>query len=449
MDLTSKSFGTLGLRTRSTALYRSPFFRNVLWMFSGQGLALVVQAGYFIVIARLLGNLQYGILVGAAACVAVVSPYASLGSGFVFLRYVSPDPRRFASYWGNIIISTLGLGTVLVILLGLASPWLLHGQRPLLVVLMAIGDCICIQLTVANSQVFQAFEKLRYTALLNLLTNTLRLLVALVLLVVVRHANALQWAVASLIVSSLACCGAFLFILVHFGRPSFSLRLFIERGWEGFIFAITGSTSSVYNDVDKVILAHQGMNIANGIYTMAYRVIDVSTMPVRSIHAAAFPRFFRYGASAEGLSATRKFAGKILKRTSALSLGLALAMVVAAPLIPFVIGKQFAASVSALRWLSLIPLFRSIHIIAGDALSSAGYQNYRLGAQAGIAVMNFVMNIYLIPRYSWHGAAWASLASDGLLAILMWGTVFILERRKIGTRHPVYIDQADELAEHL
>jgi O-antigen/teichoic acid export membrane protein len=449
MDLTSKDLGLLGLRTRSMALYRTPFFRNVMWMFSGQGLALVVQAGYFIVIARLLGNLQYGIFVGAAACVAVVSPYASLGSGFIFLRYVSPDPRKFASYWGNIIISTLSLGTLLVIGLGLAAPWLLHGQSRLLVVLMAIADCICIQLTVANSQVFQAFEKLRYTALLNLLTNTSRLLVAVVMLVAVRHASAMQWAVASLSVSLVSCCGAFLFILLHFGRPSFCFKLVIQRAWEGFIFAITGSTSSVYNDVDKVILAHQGMNVANGIYTMAYRVVDVSTMPVRSIHAAAFPRFFRYGASAEGLSATGKFAGKILKRTSILSLGMALAMVVAAPLIPFVIGKQFAASVSALRWLSLIPFFRSIHIIAGDALSSAGYQNYRLGAQAAIAVMNFGMNIYLIPRYSWHGAAWASLASDGLLAVLMWVTVFVLDRLKVRVRHPAYMDTAEELAKQL
>ena len=325
-------------------------------------------------------------------------------------------PRNFAKYWGNIIISTLSLGTLLVIGLGFVAPWLLRGQSPVLVVLLAIGDCICIQLTVANSQVFQAFEKLRYTAMLNLLTNTSRLVVALVLLIAIGHANALQWATASLIVSLLSCCGAFAFILFHFGRPSFCLKLFVQRAWEGFIFAISGSTSSVYNDADKVILAHRGMNVANGIYTMAYRVVDISTMPVRSIHAAAFPRFFRYGASPEGLTATRKFAAKLLKRTSTLSLGSALIMIVAAPAIPFVIGKQFAASVAALRLLSLIPVFRSFHLSAGDALSSAGYQSYRFAAQASVAAMNLGMDVYLIPRYSWHGAAWASLAQAGCLA---------------------------------
>ena len=436
----------IAIRTRSVALWRSPFVRNAMWMFSGQGLALVVQAAYFIVIARLLGNLQYGILVGAAACVAMVSPYGSLGSGFIFLRYVSPDPLKFAGYWGNIIISTLSLGTLLVIGLGLAAPWLLHGQTPMLVVLMATGDCICNQLTTATSQIFQAYEKLRYTALLNLLTNTSRLATALVLLIAIKHATALQWATASLCISTLSCCGAVTFVVLHFGRPSFRFKLFVQRAWEGFIFAISGSTTSIYNDVDKVVLAHQGMNVANGIYTMAYRVVDISTTPVRSIHAAAFPRFFRYGASSEGLTATRKFAVKLLKRTSALSLGFALIMVVGAPLIPFVIGKQFAASVAALRWLSLIPVFRTLHLSAGDALSSAGYQTYRLASQASVAAMNLGMDVYLIPRYSWHGAAWASLASDGTLGILMWITVFVLERRIRGGRYPMHIDSPEALA---
>jgi len=447
--LISKGLRTLDLRARSNALYRSAFVRNALWMFSGQGLALVVQAGYFIVIARLLGSLQYGILVGAAACVAIVSPYGSLGSGFVFLRYVSPDPLKFASYWGNIIISTLSLGTLLVIGLGFAAPWLLHGQSPTLVVLLAIGDCICNQLTLATSQIFQAYEKLRYTALLNLLTNASRLAVALVLLIAIRHANALQWAAASLSITVLSCGGAFAFVLFHFGRPSFCAKLFVQRAWEGLVFAVSGSTSSIYNDVDKVMLAHQGMNVANGIYTMAYRVVDISTMPVRSIHAAAFPRFFRYGASPEGLCATREFAGRILRRTSLLSLGLALVMIVTAPLIPLVIGKQFAASVAALRWLCLIPVFRTFHLSAGDALTSAGYQSYRLACQGSVAAMNVAMNIYLIPRYSWHGAAWASLASDGMLGILNWALVFVLERHTRGGRRPMYIGNPEELAENL
>jgi O-antigen/teichoic acid export membrane protein len=35
-----------------------------------------------------------------------------------------------------------------------------------------------------------------------------------------------------------------------------------------------------------------------------------------------------------------------------------------------------------------------------------------------VAALNFVLNLWLIPAYGWIGAAWSSLASDGLLAVL-------------------------------
>jgi len=38
----------------------------------------------------------------------------------------------------------------------------------------------------------------------------------------------------------------------------------------------------------------------------------------------------------------------------------------------------------------------------------------------GIAVFNVFLNLWIIPAYGWRGAAWSSLASDGLLAAILW-----------------------------
>ena len=43
----------------------------------------------------------------------------------------------------------------------------------------------------------------------------------------------------------------------------------------------------------------------------------------------------------------------------------------------------------------------------------------RSGVQALVAFFNVGINLWLIPAYSWLGAAWASIASDALLALLM------------------------------
>jgi len=397
--------------------------KNTIWIFAGQGLSLVAQAVYFIVIARLLGTFQYGLFVGAAASVSIVSQYSSLGSGLLFLRYVSPDHTRFPEYWGNILLSTLSLGTVLVLLLAAVSPWLLHGVALRLVVLLAIAECICGSLTIAMSQIFQAFEKMRYTAILSLMTTCARMSIAVFLLIALHHADATQWVVASISVSAGATIAALILVTRHFGRPKFEPRLFLQRAYEGLIFAVSGSTTSVYNDVDKAMLAHLGMNAANGIYTMAYRLIDIGTIPIRSIHAAAFPRFFRHGAAANGLRATEQFARKLLRKTSIIGLAAAAALFLFAPIIPHLVGKGFASSVLALRWLCPIPFFRAFQLSAGDALAGAGKQSWRLAAQMLAAAVNVAMNLYLIPRYSWHGAAWASLATDGVLGVSLWSVV--------------------------
>jgi O-antigen/teichoic acid export membrane protein len=406
----------------------STLARNAAWLFAGQGFSFVIQALYFILLARLLDPRQYGVLAGAVALVAVVSQYSTMGSGLLLLRYVSQDHERFPEYWGNVLLSTAIYGSVIVLTLHVTGHWLVGAQSASLLTLIAFSDCICGQLSSSAAQVFQSFERMRITATINLLTSLFRLLLVLSMILVLHHAIAQDWAVAMLGISLCAALTAFVLVTRRFGWPRFQPRLLWTRGGEGFIFAVSGSTTSAYNDFDKVMLGHYGMTVANGIYSMAYRVINIATIPIQSIEAAAFPRFFREGA--KGASAVQPLAVKILKRTALLGLAAAVGTFLFAPVIPLLIGKGFKPSVSALRWLCLIPFFRSFHLCAGDAIAGIGQQKFRLVCQLIAAGLNFGLNLYLIPHYSWLGAAIASLLTDGSLAILTWSVLFWLRRRE-------------------
>jgi O-antigen/teichoic acid export membrane protein len=401
--------------------------RNAAWLFAGQGLSFVVQGLYFIVLARLLGTTQYGLLSGAVALVAVVSQYSTLGSGLIFLRYVSPDHSRFRIYWGNILMTVFVLGMLLILGLRLTGRWLVGAASVPLLLPIAIGDCLFQQLGSCAGQVFQTFEKMKFSAGLILLSSVSRCILAVGMLLVLGRASAWQWAIASLAVSAVSACAAFAIVTRFFGLPSFSPSLLIKRSAEGFVFAISGSTTAVYNDIDKVVLSHFGMDRANGIYSMAYRVVNIGTMPISSIVSAAFPRFFREGV--KGIAATVPMARALLRRTAVLGIGVSAAMFLCAPIIPHLVGKSYAESVSALRWLCLIPFFRCFHLSAGDAIAGAGHQKYRLLSQSIAAIGNLLLNLYLVPRYSWHGAAWASLATDGTLGVMNWLAVIYLSKR--------------------
>lgn len=430
------------IREKLSKAMNNSLARNAGWMFMGQGLSVFIQGIYFIVLARLLSSTEYGIYVGAASLVGIVGQYATLGSGMVFLRYVSADHKKFAAYWGNILISIFGVGGALV----LALSWQGHrfvgtASAPLLP-LVAVGECICGRLAECTGQVFQTFEKLRITATLTMIVNLARMLVAVGMLFVMHRADAHQWVVASLSVSIAATIAAVILVTIHYGPPKLDFGLFRKSIAEGFGFSVAYSTTSIYNDIDKTMLSKFGFNSATGIYAMAYRLLDISSLPIRSVHSAAMPRFFRKGF--EGIEHTVAFAKKILSKTSLFGVAIAVGLFLTAPVIPHIIGKSFARSTDALRWLCLLPLFRAGHLSAGDAISGAGYQTFRTASQFVAAGFNFGVNLYLIPRYSWRGAAWSSLATDGGLALMNWTVLLWLARRdrKRKQQEPIPVVQA-------
>ena len=417
-------FGKLIRQARDSLL-----LRNAGWLFAGQGLSFVVQAASFIVLARLLGSSEYGLLAGAVALVTIVSQYGSMGAGQLFMRYVSADRNQSHRYWGNALLSVLLIGGFLVVLLWLIGPWLINRSSLCVLILLAVSECVFVQITVCASMVFQTFERMRVSAILTLLTSVLRLVFAVSMFVLFGHAYAWQWALASLLISGIVATTAILVVTRHYGLPALSLKLLFRRSGEGFVFAMSGSTTSVYNDLDKVILSHYGMLQANGIYSMAYRVVNIGTMPILSLVGAAFPRFFQAGVN--GTAAVLPMARTLLKRTLLLGVLVVAGMYVFAPILPHLAGNSYREAVSALRWLCLIPLFRCFSLSAGDALSGAGDQKFRLICQSTAAIGNGLLNLYLIPRYSWHGAAWASLLTDGGLGAMNWAALFYLARRPV------------------
>jgi O-antigen/teichoic acid export membrane protein len=409
-------------------LLRGQLAKNASWMFLGQGISFAVQACYFVLLARLLGADQYGIFVGAAAAVSLLSQYSTLGSGLVLLRQVSRQRSEFPQYWGNVLITTLSVGLLVILALARFGKWMVGPASASVIVLVAISECTCARLAEGGGQAFQAFEQLRLTATLTSLTNIARLMTAAGMVLVLHHASVRQWAIASLFVSCLSAAMALILVTSRLGWPRFDFHLLRERALEGVGFSIAASTTSVYNDIDKAMLSRYGMLAANGIYSMAYRVIDVSCTPIRALQSAAFPRFCQLGT--HGARGSLPFTRKLLGKTLPFGLLAAAVMFLAAPIIPHLVGRSFANSVSALRWLCLLPVFRSLHLGAGDTLTGAGYQRYRTAAQLSAAALNFGLNLWLIPAYSWHGAAWSSLITDGSLAAANWTLLGLLIRRE-------------------
>ena len=396
----------------------SSLAKNAGWMLVSQISSYAAQAAYFIVLSRLLGATQFGVLAGATAFVGVLAAYGNMGSGIVFMRHVSADRTNCKLYAGNVFLASLSMSGVLILALWLMAPHLLDAQGASIVWMVAISGCLCSPLLMSISQMFQTYEMPKAMAAFSFIGNSLRFVVALAFILIVHKAQARQWAMADKGISLLIVAGSVSVVVRYFGMPRFSLRLLPRSMTEGLGYSISMSAESIYNNFDRVMLNHYGMNAANGIYTLAYRISNLATMPINSIEMAAIPRMFQRAAnSMRELESSCK---ALLERSILLGAVVSAFLYLAAPAVPYIAGSGFQSSVLALRWLCLLPLFRSVHQITGSMLTASGHQRYRVAAQFTVAGLNLALNLWLIPAYGWLGAAWASLAADATLGLMSY-----------------------------
>jgi O-antigen/teichoic acid export membrane protein len=398
---------------------QSALARNSIWMFLGYGVRIIVQAGYFVLIARALGPHEYGAFVGATALIAIVGPFAGVGGGNLLVKNVSRDKSLFPVYWGNALLLLALSGVVLLGAVVAVAHLILPPAIPLLlVVLICLSDLVGARITDIAAQAFQAMDQLGYTANFSLLPYLLRMISAALVFAFWHRASAMTWGWFYLGSTVVSCTIAVAVTNWKLGTPKLDVARIPPELKEGFYFGAGLSAQTIYNDIDKTMLASLSTLDATGIYAAAYRVIDVAFTPVKSVLYAAYSNFFRNGK--HGIAAGYSYAKQLMPRMIGYSVLAFAGLYLLAPLFPLVIGKEFARTVEALRWLAILPLLKTVHYFLADSLSGAGYQGIRAAGQIFVALINVGLNFWLIPLYSWRGAAWSSLACDGLLAVVMY-----------------------------
>jgi O-antigen/teichoic acid export membrane protein len=414
---------------------RSAIARNTLWVAIGQVFRVGMQAVYFVLVARALGARDFGAYASVLALVAIATPFATLGSGNLLVKHVARTPARFPQEWGRALATTLLSGTLLLGLVVVISRVWLPTSVPLsLVLTIGAADLLFVRLVEIATQAYQAHQRMARTAVLQLLLSPLRLVAAVGLVALFRDPTALDWGWAYLVSSIVGAGSAVALVNRELGAPVFLREHLGSEFREGALFAVTLSAQSTTNDVDKTLMARLGTLEATGVYAAAYRLVDVAFLPVGSLLIATYARFFQHGV--QGVRATAVYAQRLLGVGASYGLTAAVMLYLGAPALPYILGDQYRDSVAAIRWLSILPLLKAIHYFGADALTGAGYQGVRTVVLVIVAVMNVLLNLALIPAFSWRGAAVATIVSDALMGLGIWGCVWYLGRRSRHLRPP-------------
>jgi O-antigen/teichoic acid export membrane protein len=172
--------------------------------------------------------------------------------------------------------------------------------------------------------------------------------------------------------------------------------------------------------LDATLLQAWKGPVAGGMYGIAYRFFEPALFLGWSISAAALPRMTR-----EHVRGERP---KTLELSITLLLAVYLPLALGAPFAArFVVDKLFSdrylPAVNAVTWLVGASLFYSLAHLGRVAAISLGQRGRITLISATTLVGNLVANVFVIPRYSFTGAAvvtfFTEVAEAALLGLLL------------------------------
>jgi O-antigen/teichoic acid export membrane protein len=104
-------------------------------------------------------------------------------------------------------------------------------------------------------------------------------------------------------------------------------------------------------------------------------------------------------------------------------------LVVAAPLIPVVLGDAYRQTATMLPWLAGLVLLRALSLFAFNGLMGLRRNGARLAIIVCSALAAVIGGVVLITGYSWQGAVLATFISEIVFVSLTWLALVHVQRR--------------------
>lgn len=382
------------------------------------GIAFVAK----LLIARYLGRVEYGAVALGVTMLMVAVTLALLGLNIGVSRYLpraeSTSERR------DVLVASLQLSGPIAILIGgglviWATPlsvFLFHDASiaPVLRVFgFAVPAAVLTKIAVGYGRGLN--ESLPRVVLENFTLPLVRFAGVAIILAVGLSAVAVAWAY---VIPYLIAAGI---SIIYLWRSTGSLAVTssvpqVRRSllWFSLPLVITGTMNQVLGYLDTFLLGYYMPTGHVGIYNVVYPLAQLLSASLSAIGFLVLPLLSELHAEGE-LGQMRRLYQVATKWTFMATLPIFLVFVLYPDVtIAATFGPEYTAGAPALAILAAGFFLHAVAGLNGNALISIGYTQVQAGVAVGVAVLNVVLNILLIPEFSFVGAAAATAVSFGV-----------------------------------
>ena len=396
---------------------KQTLIKNTLWLTLSSFVGRILGAILAIYIVRFLGPTEYGKFAFALAFVSLFVSFLDFGISPIATREFAKDKKK-EEYFDSLLSLKILLGFGTVALIIISSYFITADSKILDIIRILALFTFLSQLPEFVYSFLTAREKFEHISWLSIVQVILT--VAIGLFVAIKFPSAKNISYAYLFSSFLALFPVFIF----FHLKVFPLKLsFNVNVWKKFLMlswplALISIFTLIYGYIDSIIMGFLGKVTEVGYYSAASKVALFITTPAGLITSSFYPVLSRLnGSSPESF---KKASNSQTLFIIFLILPIVLLSIIFAPqIINFFYGvENYTPSIFAFQILTLAIGVSAVYRSFNMTLIVANEQKKVLFITILGAIANTILNLILIPRFSFYGAAFASLSTHLLLFVL-------------------------------
>lgn len=391
--------------------------KNFSWLLAANIISGLINFLMVIYIARILGSAAFGLFQFSQAFLLYLVLIVDSGLSVYGTREMARDGARASKIVINVFALRLIIA-LMVLLISLAVLFIVP-LEPMIRLLFAATFLLVIYRALNADWVFQGLEKMEYLAVSRLIFS-----VAVFIFIVLFIKSPGDLIRVPLIQLLWGIFVGVLFILVIYKKYfKYDLKEIAAKNWPKIVLlslplGVSGILMLIYDNLDTIMLGLMDTPVTIGIYNAAYRIFYIFAGIFSLWLATALPVMCKR--LSENKDRAAIFVDKFIRLTMLISIPVTLLVCLVAPiLVALFFGHEYnqaSLALSVLIW-ALIPLAVS-NTYGGLILIPAGrYKQFLVSVGVG-AVTNIILNFILIPRFSYIGAAIATILAQFAAGII-------------------------------
>lgn len=402
-------------------------YKNTLYLGTAETVSRVLQFVVMLYAARLLSKEHFGKFSFALSLSFIAIVLADMGINTLLIREISRNKENKSlvdKYFSNAAIIKLVLCVITYAIIELTLYLLQYPPETKQIVRVVWAFTILSTFTDLFYSIFRSFEKMHYDASIKILRMILLTAASLYVLFKGYGVLAFSFTFFFVEVAVILVAASFVFkTFVEFNAVK-KLRLF-DFSFSKYLFkmalpfGLALVFGSIYFYIGSVMLSKIKGDDEVAVYSVAYN-IALAVLFIPNVYTnAIYPVLSRYyKESKEGLRTLYERSFKYLYVIGLpISVGLYL---LAGRIISLLYGKAYSGSAIALQIISWYLFIKFINFLLGTVLSSIDRQNKRMLGQGLTAVFNVALNLLLIPKIGYVGAAWSTFVTEIFLFVLYY-----------------------------